>query len=97
MRKGIVSEIIHNIRVFLGSCPENRQELYQYSDRPVLANENTGRDRTLPEQYSWAPGRIVPVPGNCLSQHAAGTTGKSSWIDQITEMQPCQYLTPCSI
>lgn len=28
----IVSEIIHNIRIFLGSCLGNRQGLYQYSD-----------------------------------------------------------------
>lgn len=67
MKKGILSEIICNIRVFLGPCPGNRQELYQYSDRPVLANENIGRDRTLLEQYSQAPGRIMPVPGNCPS------------------------------
>lgn len=36
-----------------------------FSDRPVLANENIGRYRTELEQYSQAPGRIMPVQGNC--------------------------------
>lgn len=68
-----------------------------FSDRPVVPNEKIGRDRTVLEQYNQASGSIMPVPGNCLQQNAAGTTGMSSWIDQITEAQPCQYLISCSI